>query len=101
CECEWHARVVSLVTISYERSAPLQEIAMPLKREVEGSVQEWVARADEGGQRLTLGRDELFLEGDPLVSRKDGIARPNLAITVPHRGRHMRDFVATCLALPR
>jgi hypothetical protein len=46
------------------------------KRQVDGGVEQRVARANEGGERLALRRDQGFLEGDALVARQIGSPRP-------------------------
>ncbi len=72
---EEHARARARVALVHQHRAALQQIAVALEREVEGGVEQRVARADEGGERLARRRDQLLLEGDALVAREHRIAR--------------------------
>ncbi len=72
---------------------------MALERQVENSVEERVARADEGRERLALRRNQFLLEGDTLVARHHRISHTNLAVAVPDRRRHVGDLVAAWLTL--
>src|SRR4030042_342602 len=59
-----------------------------------------MARTDEGGQGLTLRRNQLLLEGDTLVARKHRFTDADQAVTVAHRGRDVGDLISARLALP-
>ena len=96
---EEHARARAGVALVHQHRAALQQIAMALEREVERGVEQRVARADEGRERLALRRDQVLLEGDALVARKHRIARTDLAVAVAHRRRDVGDLVAARLAL--
>ena len=50
---------------------------MAFKREVYGSVQQRVARAQESGEGLALGRHKGLFKGDSLVARQDRLADPD------------------------
>ena len=98
-EVEEHARARAGVALVHQHRAALQEIAVALEREVERGVEQRVARADEGRERLALRRDQVLLEGDALVARQHRIARADLAVAVAHRRGHVGDLVAARLAL--
>ena len=72
---------------------------MALQGQVDDGVEQRVAGADEGGQRLALGRDQRLLEGDALVARQHGLADADQAVAVADRGRDVGDLVAARLAL--
>ena len=72
---------------------------MALEREVDRRVEQRMARADEGGQRLALRRDQRLLEGDALVARQHRLADADQAVAVAHRRRDVGDLVAARLAL--
>ena len=65
----------------------LQQVAVALEREVDGGVEQRMARADEGGQRLALRRDQRLLEGDALVARQHRLADADQAVAVADRRR--------------
>lgn len=98
-EEEDHARIHARVALVHQHRAAPQQIAVALEREVEGGVEQRVARADEGGERLARRRDQLLFEGDALVLREYGIARADLTVAVAHRRGHVGDLVAARLAL--
>ena len=58
---------------------------MPLQDQVDGRVEQRVARADEARQRLAGDGDELLLEGDALVAVEDGVAAADLAVAAADR----------------
>ena len=72
---------------------------MALEREVECSIEQRMARTDEGGERLALRRDQRLLEGDALVARQHRFADADQAVAVAHRRRDVGDLVAARLAL--
>ena len=59
---------------------------MAFEREVECRIEQWMAWAHEGRERLALRRDQILLEGDPLVAREYGIARADLTVAVAGAG---------------
>ena len=62
-------------------------------------IEQRMAGADEGGQRLALRRDQRLLEGDALVARQHRLADADQAVAVAHRRRDVGDLVAARLAL--
>ena len=72
---------------------------MALEGEVDDRVEQRMARADEGGQRLALRRDQRLLEGDALVAGQHRLADADQAVAVADRGRDVGDLVAARLAL--
>ena len=102
-EVEEHARLGAGVALIHEHSAPAQQVAVPLQRQVNGCVEQRVTRAHKGRERLALWRDNRLLEDDPLVTRQDRFPNTNDAVAVADRRRYMRDFIAPrfrCLAEP-
>src|SRR5439155_438121 len=99
-EVEEQARLHPRIALVHQYGPSSQQITMPLDHEIESGVEERVAGADEGGQRLALRRDERFLEHDALVARQHRLADADQTVTVAHWGGHVRDLVAACLALP-
>jgi hypothetical protein len=99
-QVEQHARRRPEVAFIHQHGAALQQVAVAFQGEVDDGVEQRVAGADEGRQRLALGRDEGFLEGDALITRQHGFADADEAIPVAHRGRNMGDLEAAGLALP-
>ena len=57
------------VALVHEHRTPPEQIPVSFQRQVDGGVEQRMARADEGGQWLALRRHKCFLEGDPLVAR--------------------------------
>ena len=98
-EIEQHTRPGAGITFIHQHSAALQKIAVALKGEVDDRVEQRMARADEGGQRLTLRRHQRLFEGDALVARQHRFADADQTITVAHRSRNVGDLVAARLAL--
>src|SRR5688572_6407789 len=74
-EREQHAWAGAGVAFVHQHCSALHEIAVALERKVEGRIEQRVARAYEGGERLALRRDESLLERNALVAREHGIAR--------------------------
>ena len=72
---------------------------MALEGQVDDRVEQRMARADEGGQRLARRRDQRLLEGDALVARQHRLADADQAVAVAHRRRDVGDLVAARLAL--
>ena len=72
---------------------------MALEGEVDDRVEQRMAGADEGGQRLAVRRDQRLLEGDALVARQHRLADADQAVAVAHRRRDVGDLVAARLAL--
>ena len=62
-------------------------------------IEQRMAGADEGRERLALRRDQLLLEGDALVARQHRLADADLAVAVADRRRDVGDLVAARLAL--
>src|SRR5207245_2879468 len=75
------------------------QVAVALEREVNDRVEQRVAGADEGSQRLSGRRQQRLLEGDALVARQDRLANADQSVAVAHRGGDMGDLVAAGLAL--
>src|SRR3989442_243864 len=99
-EIEEHPRLYPRITLVHQHGPSAQQITMPLDHEIERGVEQRVAGADEGGQRLALRRDEWLLEHDALVARQHRLADADQTVTVAHWGGHVRDLVAARLALP-
>ena len=72
---------------------------MALQGQVERGVEQRVAGADKGGERLALRRDQILLEGDALVARQHRLADADQAVAVADRRGHVGDLVAARLAL--
>ncbi|GBD26511.1 hypothetical protein HRbin30_01843 [bacterium HR30] len=58
-----------------------------------------MAWADEGGRGLPGGSNEVFLEGDALVPREDGLAGADEPVAVADRRRHVGYLVPSRLPL--
>src|SRR5262249_57874571 len=82
-----------------EDRAALRQAGVPLDDEIEGGIEQRMAGADEGGQRLARLADQLLLEGDPLVALEHGLPAADLPITIADQGRDVLDLVALGLAL--
>src|SRR5262245_54787777 len=74
---------------------------MALQSDVDDSIEQWVARADERRRRLSLWCYQRFLEGDALIAGHHRLADANQAITVSDRCRHIGYLIAARLALLR
>ena len=98
-EVEQHARLSPWVALVDQHRAALEQVAMAFEREVDDRVEQRMAWADEGGQRLALRRHQVLLEGDALVARQHRLADADQAVAVAHRGRDMGDLVAARLPL--
>jgi len=75
-QVEEHTRLDAGIALIDQDRAPAQEIAVAFEREVDGSIEQGVSGADEGGERLPLRRNQRLLESDALVARQDRVARP-------------------------
>ena len=82
---EEHAGRLAVVALVDEDRAPLQQIAVAFERQVDDGVEQRMARADEGRQRLARRCDQWLLEHDPLVAGKHRLADPGRAVTPPNR----------------
>jgi hypothetical protein len=98
-EIEEHAGRDARIALVHQHRTPAQEIAVTLQREVDGRVEQRVAGADEGGQRLPLRRHEPLLEGDPFIAWQHRLTDADEAVAVPDRSRHVRHLVPAWLAL--
>ena len=98
---EEHAGRLAVVALVDEDRAPFQQVAVAFERQVEDGVEQRMARADEGRQRLARRRNQRLLEHDPLVAGKHRLADPDRAVTSPKRRRDVRHLVTACLPLPR
>ena len=98
-EIEKHAWTRAAVALVHQHGAALEQIAVALKREVDNRVEEWMARADKGGQGLTLRCHQRLFKGNACVAREYRFADTDQAVAVAHRDRNMGDLVAPQLAL--
>ena len=98
-QVEEHARLRARVALVHQHRAALEQVAVALQGQVDGGVEQRMAGADEGGQRLARRRDQLLLEGDALVARQHRLADADQAVAVADRRRHVGDLVAARLAL--
>ena len=89
----------SKIALVNEHGAATQQVAMPLQRDVDDRVEKWMARADEGGQRLARGRDQCLLESDTLVAWQDRFAQADQAVAIAHRSGHIGDLVPVRFSL--
>jgi hypothetical protein len=58
-----------------------------------------LAWAHKCRQGLALWRHKIFLKGNALIARQDGLTDPNQAIAIPHRGWDIGNLIPTRLAL--
>ena len=72
---------------------------MALQGEVDGGIQQWVARTDKSREGLTLWGDECLVKRNTFVPWKDRFADADQAVAIAHRGWDMRDFIPTRLTL--
>ena len=72
---------------------------MAFEREIEGGIEQWVARTYKSSKGLALWRDQVLFKRNPLVSHEHRITRADLAVAVANRSGHVGDFVAARLAL--
>src|SRR5271166_5452777 len=63
-----NARAGAGVALVNEHGSAFEQIAMPFKRQIKDSVEQRVAGANEGSQRLAGGSDEVFLECNTLIT---------------------------------
>ena len=98
-EIEEHAGLVAFVALVYQHGAPFQEIAVSFQRQVDHCIEQWVPGTHERGQRLTLRRNQRFLEGDALVARQNRLAETNQTVSIPNERGNVGDLVASNLAL--
>ena len=96
---EQHARRGAGVALVHQNCSTLKEVAIALQRQVDDGIEQRVAGANKGGQRLALRRDESLLEGDALVARKYRFADTNEPVAITYWSRNMGNFVATRLPL--
>src|SRR6266851_4173420 len=96
-----HARRGAGVAFVNEHRAPPQKVTVALKRQVERGIEQRMAGADEGGERLALGRDQRLLKDDALIARQYRLANSDHTVAVAHRCGHMGHFIAARLALAR
>src|SRR6266446_6631897 len=66
-QVEEHTRCRARIALVYQYRATTQKIAMAFECQVEGGIQQRMARADKGRQGLALWCDKRFLKGDALV----------------------------------
>jgi hypothetical protein len=85
-QVEQHTRLHAGIAFIDQHGAALQQVAVALQREVDDGVEQRMAGADKGGQRLALRRDQGFLEGDALIARQHRFADADQAVAVAHRG---------------
>lgn len=97
-EHAWRGAGVALVD---QHRAALDQVALALERQVEHGVEQRVAGADEGGERLAGRRDQRLFEGDALVACEHRITGADLAVAVAHRRGDVRELVAARLAFAR
>ena len=85
-DVEQHARLGPGVALVDQHRAALEQVAVAFEGEVDDvAVEQRMARADEGGQRLAVRRDQRLLEGDALVARQHRLADADQAVAVAHR----------------
>src|SRR5690606_4332027 len=73
---------------------------MALESKVEHCVEERMTGTDESSKGFPWNRDQVLLEGDPLVAREHGIGLSDQPIALPHGSWNVRDLVAAILSLP-
>ena len=100
-QIEEHARRRAGVTLVNEYRAAPQKVAMAVERQIKRGIEQRMAGANEGGERLALRCDQGFLKGDALVARQHRFARSDQAVAVAYRRGNMGDFIAARLALAR
>ena len=54
--------------LSTSRATWGEQIAVAIQSEIDDRIEQRMAGADEGGERLTLRRHQLLFKGDPLVA---------------------------------
>jgi hypothetical protein len=74
---------------------------MTLHGKVDDRVKQGMAWANKGGKRQALGRNQRFLESDPLVARQDRLSDANETVAVADRRRNVRYLVTAWFALFR
>src|SRR5688500_4956206 len=72
---------------------------MTLKAEPDARAEQRMARADNGGQRLTRRRNQRLLESDAFVAWQHRFADADQAISIAYRGWDVGDLVAARFAL--
>jgi hypothetical protein len=98
-EVEEEARLVAIVLFVNQHGAATEEVAVTLQREVDHSIEERMARADESRQGLPRWGDEVLLEGDPLVAMQHGLAGADQPVALAYDRRDVGDLVAAGLPL--
>ena len=98
-QIEQHSWCGAWVALVDQHGAAFEQVAIALQGEVDDGIKQRMAGADEGGERLALGRDQGLLEGDTLVARQYRFADADEAVAVAHRGGDMADLIAAGLTL--
>ena len=88
--------VLAGVVVVHQDRAALQQVAVALENEVDGGVEERVARADQLGARLLV--HPVLLEADALVAREDRAPDADQAVALADGRRDVGDLVAARLA---
>ena len=89
-----------IALVNQHRPTP-QKVAVAIERQVKRGIEQRMAGADEGGERLALRCDQGLLKGDALVARQHRLAHADQTVAVAHRRRNMGDLIAARLALAR
>ena len=76
-EVKQHAWLLAGVAFVHQYRTTAHEISMALQCEVNGGIQQRVARADEGREGLTLWGDECLFKRNTLVPGEDWFADAN------------------------
>jgi hypothetical protein len=98
-QVEEQTRLIAGIPFIHQHRTLSQQVAMALKDQIERGVKQRVTRADKRRRRLSLWRNQGFLEDNALITRLYRLADTNQTISMAYRRRHVRNFVAPWLAL--
>jgi hypothetical protein len=98
-QVEQRSRLLSNVVVVDENRALLEQVPVALSEQVNGRVEQRVARTHEGGQRFAGSADERLVEGDPFIARRYRIADADDSVPVSDGAWNTGYLVAIGLAL--
>ena len=93
-QIEHDPRFKAKIALIHQHGAAFQQVAVALQRQVDDGIEQGVAWTNEGGQRLPLGSDERFLEGDALIAGQHRFADADQPVAVAYLGGYVGNLEA-------